>query len=126
MNYEKMNKLVMSGRIAFLIEDQEQYTKTKNILINIFGVGDKYELDFDIDFPYMFANHGIIDGATNQERFDKIYESIEDFLTGGSDKTLKLNHEYTAVVSKENVKVGCQKFSHETILKLAEMVKEFA
>jgi len=35
-----------------------------------------------------------------------------------------LNEEYVATVTRDNVTVGCQVFSHEKILELAEAVKE--
>jgi len=38
--------------------------------------------------------------------------------------SVKLNSEYSAIVTKENVKVGCQTFTHEVILEVAEAIKK--
>jgi hypothetical protein len=37
---------------------------------------------------------------------------------------VELNESYTAVVTKKNVKVGCQTFTHEAILAVAEAIKK--
>ena len=39
--------------------------------------------------------------------------------------TVKLNADYSAIVTKENVSVGCQKFTHESILNLAKEIEKF-
>ena len=38
--------------------------------------------------------------------------------------TIKLNDEYSAIVSKDDVKVGCQTFTHTAILEVAEAIKK--
>ena len=55
------------------------------------------------------------------------FEEFKSFLQGKGKcnlpfkEELKLNDNYTAVVTKEEVEVGCQGFSHEIIKKLYQL-----
>lgn len=54
-------------------------------------------------------------------------EEFKAFLQGKSKyktpfkQELKLNSSYTATVSKDNVKVGCQSFTHDVVKKLYQL-----
>jgi hypothetical protein len=49
---------------------------------------------------------------------------FEEYEVVKSKLELKLNSEYTAVVSEDGVVVGCQTFTHEKILELADLVRK--
>ena len=59
---------------------------------------------------------------TNKAEFDEFMQGTSDLL---KTKTIQLNDEYSAVISRKNVIVGCQHFSHEKIEELYNAIKKF-
>ena len=55
------------------------------------------------------------------DQIDKFFEALAAILP--VEETLILNSEHEAIITKDGVKVGCQTFALETVLKLAEIVK---
>ena len=88
-----------------------------------------------LDWPYIAADKTSkeIIGRRNDANFKsgdgKIY-TIEQFILSLvlvspiQPIEVKLNNDYTAIVSDEHVKVGCQTFEHGVILELAEAVNK--
>jgi hypothetical protein len=56
--------------------------------------------------------------------FDAQLQDIMDILTGKSIE-IKVDGigDYTAIISRKNVKVGCQIISHEKVLEIANAIK---
>ena len=117
------------------------------IFFSLYGMGYRFNRVLDanlawqsymsagkiVDWPYIAAektNKEII-GRRNSDNFEsgdeRVY-TIEQFILGLvlvspiPPIEVKLNKDYTAIVSDEHVEVGCQTFEHGVILELAEAV----
>ena len=55
--------------------------------------------------------------------FEEIPQLLKD-LYSYNTITVKLNDKYSAEITKDVVKVGCQTFPHDIILKVADAIKE--
>lgn len=88
-------------------------------------VNDKYE-------NFVFDNYEGLSQIqfNNKKDNNHLYVSFEEFkaFIQGKGKynpsfkeELKLNDIYLAVITKQNIMVGCQEFSHETIKKLYQL-----
>lgn len=75
-------------------------------------------------YPYIFWDGFKVAQTLSQKSFGICvsFTEFKKFLKGQGKcpyiKNLQLNDEYDATITKENVKVGCQQFSHEIIKKL--------
>lgn len=95
----------------FLEDDRWLY-----IQVGCFGDGS---LTHDAEFyccqyGYEYAELVTLDDLYDTQFLDKILKKTI---------TVKLNSEYSAIVSKDGVEVGCQKFTHNALLELAEAIK---
>lgn len=80
--------------------------------------------EYDPNFPYLKWDGECLCQTTNWKGMEKY--SLGQFMNKfmNISHTVRLNSEYLATVTKENVKVGCQTFSHEVIDKLYEASQE--
>lgn len=68
------------------------------------------------------SHHTYENGNITYSYADNLH-AILDYLYSPTNIEIKLYKEYTAIVSKEHVKVGCQIISHEKVLEIAEAIK---
>jgi len=90
------------------------------------------EIPVDTQYPYFLWENGKITQTfrTKEKYPGDLFVSFEEFkaFLQGKGKynppfkqELHLNSQYKAVITKENVTVGCQKFSHDTIKQLYQL-----
>lgn len=81
----------------------------------------------DIKYPYFVYSGDTLDLRKDYNDFSILIVTLEEFkqfiIGKGKYKApfneeLELNEEYTAIITKEDIAVGCQKFSHDTVKKL--------
>lgn len=91
---------------------------------SLFGVATSWELHFDNKAfgSYVVAAKVKRDGYCVAVCFDHYMSPVDDIEEYVS-KEFVLNKEYTAIVSKETVKVGCQTFDSKVVLEMAEYIK---
>lgn len=63
-------------------------------------------------------------GGDNTSREQKSLADFFAFIAGNEEVTLKLNNEHSALITKDTVKVGCQEFTADKVLELAEEIKK--
>jgi hypothetical protein len=75
-------------------------------------------------YPILQLKEGGLDGyAVPQSGTVTLQEFLLALVRFEKAKGVKLTETYTALVSFDSVKVGCQTFSHEVVRKLADAVR---
>ena len=87
---------------------------------------DSFEKELSLGSPYYrFDGHRIIRNDTDINKL-----SLDEFilkmmgLSKPSSIGVKLNESYTATVTKDSIKVGCQTFPHSIIKEIQKAIKE--
>lgn len=80
---------------------------------------------YDENYPYVyFCNDGLcLTSSLDKEKVCKSATEFIDLILNPRDRKFKLSDSYDAVINRDNVKVGCQTFSHDVILEMAEYIK---
>lgn len=101
----------------FQVEIRNNPVLKKLFLEHAKNIGLKFNKDFDTDNVHSFQvgvyNSKNITYASNGFYKPDEYPilSMAEFLEIGKTKTVKLNEDYTATITKDNIKVCCQYFS---------------
>lgn len=112
-----MNVPVFEGSAEEFVRKHSDFLSPGTSCIHITTNGNDMVSSFlaiHIPFPKEFVIYKTLGEVT---------EALSKEISSASP-ILKLNSEYTAEVTKDVVKVGCQTFTHEKVLELAELVKK--
>lgn len=79
------------------------------------------------DLPQNSKGYSSTNGSWDISKVKSIKEITEEEYNKVKNPTVNvsLNIDYSAVISKDGVKVGCQTFTHESILNLAKELEKF-
>lgn len=101
----------------FQVEIRNNPVLKKLFLEHAKKIGLKFNKDFDTDNVHSFQvglyiNKSVTYSSVSFYKPDEYpILSMAEFLETVIVKTVKLNENYTATITKDNIKVGCQDFS---------------
>lgn len=140
-NYHYFEECETEGKETKELSAEEKYTKMSEL--SGFQIGDKVKIcrrfkRDEMGCPAEFARgmyksvgeEGVITAKSRKGNFEINREWFWPFFVleklEEPPVEVKLNDDYTAVVAgdRETVKVGCQTFSREAVLELAEKLKK--
>jgi hypothetical protein len=108
-NFCNQNEIYLGSEEKYNDRGIQRYGKDYHLFLKVDGEGDRYLAYGPDTIP------------------DTKYVNTLEFMEAvkkNKSITVELNKSYIAVVTEENVKVGCQTFTHEVILAVAEAIKK--
>lgn len=116
--------LVMIDRALTLTEAKELLKLAIDAEMPIYH--EVFKTLVDKEYPYYCYNHGNITQTCVKQTDNKYlivsFNEFKQFMVGKGKlpyrKKLTLNDSYEAIVTKTNITVGCQTFTHDAIAKL--------
>ena len=108
----------------FQVEIRNNPVLKKLFLEHAAKIGLKFNKDFSTDNVHSFqvgvySNKNVTYASSDFYKTDEYtILSMAEFLEIGARKTVKLNEKYNAIVTKDNIKVGCQDFDPKVLNEL--------
>lgn len=121
----KVNNASEKLAALYFLSAKMNFPISKNVLSSI--TSESYDT---MTYPYVFCDGMYITASCINMvcdiviPFSELYR-YDEILEKENEITIPLNSTHNAIVSKDNVTVGCQTFSHEAIEKLYNAVQKF-
>lgn len=127
MKLEKLKEMLLEREVCFLVKNQEEKTAIFKSLEVLFGL-ENNRMEFDPYFPHVYYDKSFAKLICRHDPKKEVFTSITDFLLYEECLPVEfgaLTSEYSALITKDGVVVGCQTIPLNKVLELAETVKNY-